>query len=65
VVGLHRQQASNTLAEAGLQARFAFSPVDSANQVQRVVAQQPAAGTVVPSGSAVTVVIGTKKSGGG
>jgi eukaryotic-like serine/threonine-protein kinase len=65
VVGLRRQQASNELTQAGLKARFSFSPVDSASQVQRVISQQPAAGTVVPSGSAVTVVIGTKKPSGG
>jgi eukaryotic-like serine/threonine-protein kinase len=65
LVGLRRQQASNELTQAGLKVRVSFSAVDGAGQVQRVIAQQPAPGTVLPSGSAVTIVVGTKKTSGG
>lgn len=64
VVGLHRQQASSLLARAGLRARVSLVPVNGAGRVQRVIAQQPAAGTVVPRGSVVTLEVGSRKPGG-
>jgi serine/threonine-protein kinase len=64
VVGLHRQQASSVLAQAHLGMRVTFSPVLDGSKIQHVIAQQPAAGQVVPTGSQVTVVIGTKKPAG-
>lgn len=65
VVGLHRQQVSRVLEEARLGVRISFSPVRDPRQVQRVIAQQPLAGELLPAGSEVTVVIGTKGSTGG
>jgi beta-lactam-binding protein with PASTA domain len=65
VVGLHRGPASDVLAQAGLVARISFAPVTDAGQVQRVVTQQPAAGTVVAAGSEVTLLIGSKKATSG
>ena len=62
VRGLHRQQAARVLADAQLGVRTTTAQVSDSSQVQRVVAQQPAAGTVVPSGSVVTVVVGTRKA---
>jgi eukaryotic-like serine/threonine-protein kinase len=64
VVGLHRQQASRMLQQAGLTARISVVPVKDASQIQRVIAVQPAAGTVVPTGSVVTLVVGGRKASG-
>jgi serine/threonine-protein kinase len=61
VVGLHRQHAANMLALAGLGTRMVPMQVSDAKKVQRVIAQQPSAGQVVPAGSAVTVLVGTRK----
>jgi serine/threonine protein kinase len=61
VIGLHRQQAANLLALAGLGTRMVPIQVSDANKVQRVIAQQPSAGQVLPVGSAVTVLVGTRK----
>jgi tRNA A-37 threonylcarbamoyl transferase component Bud32 len=61
VVGLHRQQAANMLALAGLGTRILPMQVSDAKNVQRVIAQQPTAGQVLPAGSAVTVLVGTRK----
>ncbi len=61
LVGLHRQQVAGVLDQAGLRMEITFSPVRDSGQIQRVIAQEPVAGTVVPAGSQVTVVIGTKK----
>jgi eukaryotic-like serine/threonine-protein kinase len=61
VRGLHRQQAAHVLGQADLTMRSSPSPVRDRSQVQRVVAQQPAAGAVVRAGSLVTVFIGTMK----
>lgn len=61
VVGLHRQHAANVLALADLGIRMLPMPVSDAKKVQRVIAQQPSAGQVVPAGSAVTVLVGTRK----
>jgi eukaryotic-like serine/threonine-protein kinase len=61
VVGLRWQQASSRLAQAQLGTRVSFTPAANSSQIRRVISQQPAAGTVVPTGSEVTVLIGTKK----
>jgi len=61
VVGLHRQQAADVLAHAQLGPQMVPTQVSDSGQVQRVVAQQPPAGQVVPAGSAVTVLIGTRR----
>jgi eukaryotic-like serine/threonine-protein kinase len=64
VTGLHRQEASSRLAQAGLKASVSLTPVNGAGRVDRVLSQQPAAGTVVPAGSVVKLVVGTRKPGG-
>jgi serine/threonine-protein kinase len=61
VVGLHRQQAADVLAQAQLGTRMVPTQVSDSGQVQRVVAQQPSAGQVLPAGSEVTVLIGTRR----
>jgi eukaryotic-like serine/threonine-protein kinase len=61
VVGLHRQHAANLLALAGLATRMVPMQVSDAKNIQRVIALQPSAGQVVPVGSAVTVLVGTRK----
>jgi hypothetical protein len=61
VVGLHRQQAADVLARAQLGTQMVPTQVSDSGQVQRVVAQQPPAGQVLPAGSAVTVLIGTRR----
>jgi len=64
VVGLHRQHAADVLAHAQLGTQMVLTQVSDSGQVQRVVAQQPSAGRVVPTGSAVTVLVGTRKPTG-
>jgi len=61
VVGLHRQQAADVLAHAQLGPQMVPTQVSDSGQVQRVVAQQPSAGQVLPAGSAVTVLIGSRR----
>ena len=61
VVGLHRQQAADVLAQAQLGTHMVPTQVSDAGQVQRVVAQQPSAGQVLPAGFEVTVLIGTRR----
>jgi hypothetical protein len=61
VIGLHRQQAANMLALAGLGTRMLPMQVSDSKNVQRVIAQQPSAGQVLPAGSEVTVLVGTRK----
>jgi serine/threonine protein kinase len=61
VIGLHRQQAANMLALAGLGTRIVPMQVSDSKNVQQVIAQQPSAGQVLPAGSAVTVLVGTRK----
>lgn len=61
VLGLHRERAAQVLAEAQLRMQSETAQVSDPSQVQRVVAQQPAAGEVVRAGSVVTVVVGTKR----
>jgi tRNA A-37 threonylcarbamoyl transferase component Bud32 len=64
VVGLHREQAADVLAQARLRAQILLFPVGDPAQVQRVIAQQPSAGQVVPAGSEVMVLVGTKRPSG-
>lgn len=61
VVGLHRQRAANVLARAQLGIRMVPTQVSDSDKVQRVVAQQPSAGQVLPAGSQVTVLVGTRR----
>jgi hypothetical protein len=58
-VGLRAERAAKVLARAGLSVQTSPFPVSDRTQVNRVVAQQPAAGQVVPAGSRVTVLVGT------
>src|SRR5574341_18504 len=60
LIGLHTRQASGVLSRAGLTGRISYVPVSDGREVGRVVAQQPVAGTVVPAGSEVTVLVGTR-----
>jgi serine/threonine-protein kinase len=62
VVGLSASQATEVLGRAGLRARLV--EVRARGRPQRVVAQDPAAGEVVPAGSRVTVAVATKGSHG-
>jgi PASTA domain-containing protein len=61
VVGLHRQQAADVLAQAQLGTQMVPTQVNDSEQVQRVVAQQPSAGQVLPAGSEVTVLVDTRR----
>jgi eukaryotic-like serine/threonine-protein kinase len=61
VVGLHRQQATNVLARAHLGVQMISIQVSDSRQVQRVIAQRPSTGQVVPAGSEVTVLVGTRR----
>jgi eukaryotic-like serine/threonine-protein kinase len=62
VVGLRPEQAAEVLAQAQLGMRSLLVLVRDPAQVQRVIAQQPTAGQVVPVGSEVTVLVGTLTS---
>jgi beta-lactam-binding protein with PASTA domain len=64
VVGLHRQQAVDVLTEAQLGVQIVRSQVRDPGQIQRVVAQQPPAGQVVPAESVVRLTVGTKRPSG-
>jgi serine/threonine protein kinase len=64
LVGLHRQHAADVLARAELDTRMVPMQVSDSEKVQRVIAQQPSAGQILPAGSAVTVLIGTRKPTG-
>jgi serine/threonine protein kinase len=61
LVGLHRQQAADVLAQAQLTVQMISIQVNDSRQVQRVVGQRPSAGQSLPAGSAVTVLIGSRK----
>jgi serine/threonine protein kinase len=61
LVGLHRQQAANRLTHLQLGIRMVPMRVGDPDKVQRVIAQQPSAGQVVPAGSSVTVLVGTRR----
>jgi serine/threonine-protein kinase len=58
-VGLRQERAAKVLARVQLSMQSSLTPVSDRAQVNRVVAQQPAAGEVVPAGSQVTVLVGT------
>ena len=58
-VGLRPERAAKVLARVQLTMQSSLTPVSDRAQVNRVVAQQPAAGQVVPAGSQVTVLVGT------
>jgi eukaryotic-like serine/threonine-protein kinase len=64
VVGLHRGQALDALADAQLGVQIVRLQVRDPGQIQRVVAQQPAAGQVVPAESVVRLTVGTKRPSG-
>jgi tRNA A-37 threonylcarbamoyl transferase component Bud32 len=64
VVGLHRQQAADVLARAQLGVQVLQVPVGESGKVQRVVAQQPSAGQVVPARSEVVVLVGSRRQAG-
>jgi len=64
VVGLHRERAADVLAKAQLGMQVLPVPVRESGKVQRVVAQQPAAGQLLPSGSEVIVLVGTRRPNG-
>src|SRR6266508_1044152 len=64
VVGLHREQAADLLAQAQLGVQILQVSVRESGKVQRVIAQQPAAGQVVPVRSEVVVLVGTRKRAG-
>jgi eukaryotic-like serine/threonine-protein kinase len=61
VVGLHRQQATDVLARAHLGVQMISIQVSDSRQVQRVIAQRPSTGQVVPAGSEVTVLVATRR----
>ncbi len=61
VRGLHRERAADVLAKAQLGMESSLFRVRDPAEVQRVVAQQPAAGQIVDAGSRVTVFVGTMK----
>jgi len=64
VLGLHPRQAVAALGRAELRVRLVDVPTRGPGQVQRVIAQDPSAGDVVPVGSVVTVAVGTRGSNG-
>jgi eukaryotic-like serine/threonine-protein kinase len=64
VVGLRRGQAADALAQARLGVLVQLVPAKEPGQVQRVIAQLPAAGELAPAGSEVTILVGTKGSRG-
>jgi len=64
VVGLHREQAADLLARAQLGVQILQVSVRESGKVQRVIAQQPAAGQVVPARSEVVVLVGSRRRAG-
>jgi beta-lactam-binding protein with PASTA domain len=64
VVGLHRGQAADILAQAQLGVQVQQVPVSESGKVQRVVAQEPSAGQVVPARSEVVLLVGSKRPAG-
>jgi tRNA A-37 threonylcarbamoyl transferase component Bud32 len=61
VVGLHRAQAADVLARAQLGMEIQEVPVPESGKAQRVIAQQPPAGEVVPARSDVLVLVATRR----
>jgi eukaryotic-like serine/threonine-protein kinase len=64
VVGLHREQAADVLAQAQLGVQVLQVPVPESGKAQRVVAQQPSAGQVVPARSEVVLLVGSRRPAG-
>jgi eukaryotic-like serine/threonine-protein kinase len=64
VVGRRPQQAVRTLEEAGLQVQQRQVLVNDEQQENRVVFQQPPAGTTVRRGRVVTIFVGVRLGGG-
>jgi len=64
VVGLHRQQAADLLAQAQLGVQVLKVPVRESGKAQRVIARQPAAGQVVPARSEVVLLVGSRRRAG-
>jgi eukaryotic-like serine/threonine-protein kinase len=64
VVGLHREQAADVLAQAQFGVQVLEVPVPEAGKVQRVVAQEPSAGQAVPARSEVVVLVGSRRPAG-
>lgn len=64
VVGLHRAQAAEVLARAQLGMVIQDVPVPESGKAQRVVAQEPPAGEVVPARSKVLVLVATRRPTG-
>jgi serine/threonine-protein kinase len=57
VVGLHQDDASATLSELGLGTAVQAVPTRRRDRLQRVLSQDPPAGTRVPRGQAIRVVV--------
>jgi eukaryotic-like serine/threonine-protein kinase len=64
VVGLHRAQAADVLARAQLGMVIQEVPVPESGKAQRVVAQEPPAGAVVPARSDVLVLVAARRPAG-
>jgi eukaryotic-like serine/threonine-protein kinase len=64
VVGLHRAQAAGVLARAQLGMVIQEVPVPESGKAQRVIAQEPPAGEVVPARSDVLVLVATRRPAG-
>ena len=64
VVGLHRGQAADVLAQAQLGVQVLQVPVPESGKAQRVISQQPSAGEVVPARSEVLMLVGTRRPTG-
>lgn len=63
IVGKSRDDAEKTLKEAKLNPGTVHEqPADNADDVDKVIYQDPAAGSQVPEGTKVTVTIGAKKT---
>jgi serine/threonine protein kinase len=61
LAGLHRKQVADVLAQAQLGVQMIPIHVSDSRQVQQVVGQRPSAGHILPAGSAVTVLIGSRR----
>jgi beta-lactam-binding protein with PASTA domain len=64
VVGLHRAQAAGVLARAQLDMVIQEVLVPPSGKAQRVIAQEPPAGEVVPARSDVLVLVATRRPAG-
>ena len=59
VVGQDRQTATSTLQDAGFEVQVIMVPPADPSQSGRVVDEQPSAGTRAPTGSTVTIYVGS------